>query len=103
MIKIEVNSATFDAKNGVSARTGKPYSIREQEAWAFCVGPDGKPQPHPQRIKLALGDDQAPYAPGLYQLSPASLYVDKYNQLAIRARLAPLPAAAAASPVRAAA
>lgn len=102
MIKIEVNSATFDAKNGVSARTGKAYSIREQEAWAFCTGPDGKPQPHPQRIKLALGDVQAPYQPGLYQLALASLYVDKYNQLAIRARLAPLPAAAA-TPVRAAA
>lgn len=93
MIKIEVNSASFDMKSGTSARTGKAYSIREQEAWAFLCDRDGKPQPHPQRIKLTLADEQAPYNPGLYQLDPSSIFVGDFSQLNIRARLRPLAAA----------
>ena len=95
MVKVEVVTSVFDMKSGTSARTGKPYSIREQEAWAYLVGADGKPHPHPQKIKITLGDDQQPYQPGNYILSPASLYVDKYGQLSIRASLSPSIAAAA--------
>lgn len=90
MIKIEVNTSAFDAKQGISARTGKPYSIREQEAWAFLSDRDGKLQPHPQRIRITLGDGDAPYTPGLYQLDPSSVYVGDFSQLNIRARLRPL-------------
>lgn len=87
MIKVQVESATFEVKSGIAAKTGKPYNIREQEAWAFCYGRDGTPYPHPQKIKLTLGDDQAPYPVGAYTLDPASLYVDKFSQLAVRAAL----------------
>lgn len=97
MIKIEISSASFDAKNGVSARTGKAYSIREQEGWAFLTDRDGKPQPHPQRIKLTLADDQPPYNPGVYQLDPSSIFVGDFAQLNIRARLRPLQAAVKAA------
>jgi len=90
MIKIEVSSAAFDQKAGVSARTGKPYSIREQEAWAFLTDRDGKAQPHPSRIRISLRDDEQAYAPGMYQLDPSSVYVGDFNQLNIRARLRPL-------------
>jgi len=98
MLKIQVETLVVDSKNGTSAKTGKPYSIREQEAWAFTYDRDGKPHPHPQRIRLTLDDEQPqPYPIGAYQLDPASLYVDRFGQIAIRARLRPMVQAATKS------
>lgn len=87
MLKIQVETMVVAAKNGTSAKTGKPYSIREQEAWMFGYDREGKPHPHPQRIRLTLDDDQKPYEIGEYILDPSSIYVDRFNQIAIRARL----------------
>lgn len=97
MLKVQVETTVFDLKQGTSAKTGKPYSIREQEAWMFGYGRDGKPQPHPQKIKLTLDDDQQPYEVGTYQIDPASLYVDRFGQVAIRVRLRAVAAAAKAA------
>lgn len=98
MIKVEVATTMVDSKNGTSAKTGKSYSIREQEAWAYFHARDGKPNPHPTKIKLTLDDDQQPYALGNYVLDPASLYADRFGQVAIRARLRSVAAAAPAQP-----
>lgn len=98
MLKIQVETMMVDAKNGTSAKTGKPYSIREQEAWMFGFDREGKPHPHPQRIRLTLDDDQQPYPVGTYQLDPASIYVDRFNQIAIRARLRSVAQVAPAQP-----
>lgn len=98
MLKIQVETMIVDAKNGTSAKTGKPYSIREQEAWMFGFDREGKPHPHPQRIRLTLDDDQQPYPVGTYQLDPASIYVDRFNQIAIRARLRSVAQVAPAQP-----
>lgn len=87
MFKVQVETTVFDLKQGTSAKTGKPYSIREQEAWMYGFGRDGKQHPHPQKIKLTLDDDQQPYPVGTYQIDPASLYVDRFGQVAIRVRL----------------
>lgn len=97
MFKVQVETTVFDLKQGTSAKTGKPYSIREQEAWMFGYGRDGKPQPHPQKIKLTLDDDQQPYEVGTYQIDPASLYVDRFGQVAIRVRLRAIAQAAKAA------
>jgi len=97
MLKVQVETTVFDLKQGTSAKTGKPYSIREQEAWMFGYGRDGKPQPHPQKIKLTLDDDQQPYEVGTYQIDPASLYVDRFGQVAIRVRLRQIAQAAKAA------
>lgn len=97
MLKVQVETAVFDLKQGTSAKTGKPYSIREQEAWLFGYGRDGKPQPHPQKIKLTLDDDQQPYEIGMYQIDPSSLYVDRFGQVAIRVRLRAIAQAAKAA------
>lgn len=97
MLKVQVETTAFDLKQGTSAKTGKPYSIREQEAWMFGYGRDGKPQPHPQKIKLTLDDDQQPYEIGTYQIDPASLYVDRFGQVAIRVRLRAIAQAAKAA------
>lgn len=94
MLKIQIETERFETKAGISAKTGKPYSIREQEACAFTYDRDGKPHPHPQRIRLTLDDDQLPYKIGTYQLCPSSLYVDRFGQIGIRARLRPMAAAA---------
>lgn len=90
MLNIQVETTIVDTKTGTSAKTGKPYCIREQEAWMYGYDRDGKPHPHPQRIRLTLDDDQVPYAVGKYTLCPSSIYVDRFNQIAIRARLRPV-------------
>jgi len=94
MLKIEVKSPEVTQKSGVSAKSGKPYNIREQEAYAHVFGRDGKLQLYPVRISLTLADDAAPYAPGVYQLDPSCIYVDRFGGLAIaRPRLIPLASA----------
>ena len=90
MIKVQVETTVVDLKTGTSAKTGKPYAIREQEAWGFFIGRDGKPNLHPQRIKVTLDDGANPYEIGMYQLCPNSLYADKWGQVSVRARLVPL-------------
>jgi len=94
MLKITVETLVIDEKRGTSAKTGKPYSIREQEAWCLFHSRDGKVNPHPTRIKITLDDQQAPYALGSYVLDPASLYPDKFGQISVRARLSPVLASA---------
>jgi len=92
MIKIEVNSPLVDTKQGTSSKTGKQYSIREQEAWGYFFDMQGQPHPHPMRVRLTLDDTQQPYAPGVYTLAPESFYVDRFGQISIRARLKPADA-----------
>lgn len=72
MIKIEVQSSEVHVKQGTSGKTGKPYSIREQEAWGWFADQQGKPHPHPMRVRLTLDNEQAPYTPGVYLLQPAT-------------------------------
>ena len=90
MLKIEIQSAEVNVKAGTSARTGKPYSIREQQGYAHTVDRSGKPNPYPARCSFTLGDDQPPYAPGLYQLAPESIYINRFGQLEISPVLKPL-------------
>lgn len=93
MLKVTVETTVVDVKTGISAKTGKPYSIRDQEAWILAYGKDGKPYPHPQKFKVTLDDDQPePYPLGQYIIDPASIYIDRFGQLAIRARLRAQPA-----------
>lgn len=94
MIKIEINSAEVRVKAGTSARTGQPYSIREQDGWAHTCDRQGKPNQYPVRCTITLGDQQAPYAPGAYMLAPESLYTNRFNQLEIAPVLKPINAAA---------
>lgn len=98
MLKIQIETTLVDTKAGTSAKTGKPYCIREQEGWMFGFDRDGKPHPHPQRIRLTLDDDQKPYEVGTYQLDSSSIYVDRFNQIAIRARLRAVAQVAPAQP-----
>lgn len=82
MIVVEIRSDEIRSKSGVSARTNKQYSIREQDGFIHLPG-----QPYPQKCKLALDDGAAPYQPGIYELDPESYFVGRFDQVMIRLRL----------------
>lgn len=91
MWKVEIESPKVDVKNGTSAKSGKPYSIREQVGWIYAFDNEGKPFKHAQQTRLTLPDDQpAPYPVGVYVVHPASIYIDRWGQASIKARLMPL-------------
>jgi len=96
-IKIEVSNETVEVRSGVSAKTGKPYSMREQEAYAHTVSRDGSAQKYPQRIKITLGDQQPAYPVGIYTVAAESFFVDRFDSLSLGLVLRPLPVAAAQS------
>ena len=81
MIRIEIKSTDLRQKSGTSGR-GKAYSFKEQSAWAHL--PD---KPYPVEIVLTRNDNEPPFAVGLYDLAPASFYVDGFGSLAIKPRL----------------
>lgn len=90
MIRIEIESAEVKTKSGIAAKSGKPYSIREQQGWAYTMGRDGKALRHPVKCSLTLRDDQNAYPPGNYTLSPASIYTNKFDQFEVSPVLEPI-------------
>jgi hypothetical protein len=91
MLVIEIESTDLNVKSGTSARTGKPYQIREQTAYVHIP-----PNKYPQPVKITLDDDAQAYAPGKYQLADSSFFVGRFDDLQMRPRLVPVVAAAAA-------
>lgn len=81
MIRIEVEKTNVKEKSGV--KNGKPWTIREQEAWAHILGDDGKPGRYPVKMKMQLEKEQEPFAPGLYILEPRSVMVGDFDQLTV--------------------
>ena len=75
---IEIQSTELFVKSGNAKSTGKPYSIRKQDAWAHIEG-----QPYPVRIGFNLEENAAPFQPGMYVLDERSFYVDKFGNLSI--------------------
>ena len=94
MIRIEVKSTAVETRNGTSAKTGNPWTIRTQEAYAYTFDSTGKQRPYPERISLQLEDNQLPYAVGNFDLSLASIYVGDFGRLMMGRPLL-VPAAAA--------
>lgn len=88
MLIIEIESTELKIKTGTSARTGKPYQIREQTAYVHIP-----PNKYPQPIKVTLEDDAHPYAPGQYMLDDSSFYVGRFDDLQMRPRLIRAPSA----------
>lgn len=91
MWKAEVESDAIEVKQGVSARTNKPYKMREQCCWVYLYDEKARPNKHPQKVKVTLSDDRLePYPVGTYYVHPGSVYLDKWGQLSIRAELMPV-------------
>jgi len=100
MIKVEITSPAVEEKRGVSARTGKPYFIREQEGWFHTCDKDGKPRAHPERGSVVIEGDQRPYPPGVYSICPSSLFMGRFGSLDIRVTLRPVASSVAGQPVQ---
>jgi hypothetical protein len=83
MIKIEIKSTEIFPFSGISQKTGKPFSIRNQEAYAYTFDEHGNPRPYPELVKISLDDQQLPHPVGFYILKPESVFVDKFQRLAI--------------------
>lgn len=94
MIKVEITSGQVEEKRGVSARSGKPYAIREQEAWFHTCDKSGAPRAHPERGVVVIEDNDRPYPPGVYTICPSSLFMGRFGSPDIRVRLRPIAAAA---------
>jgi hypothetical protein len=79
MITVEIHESqvNFQERSGVSQRTGKPYTIREQSAYAYLGGA------YPQLFKLNLQDGQPPYSVGKYRLHLNSFEVNRYGNLSV--------------------
>ncbi|MDR2092848.1 MAG: G5P family DNA-binding protein [Azoarcus sp.] len=94
MLKLEVRTAEVSLKQGTSAKTGKPYSIKEQVAWCFFVDAHGNPEPYPSRVMLTIEDDEQPYQPGIYELSLKSFSLGKFGSIFCRPKLTPIASVA---------
>lgn len=96
MIQIDILDPTVSTKTGVAQRTGKPYTIREQEGWAHLYNAEGARDPHPTKIRITLPEEAAPYEKGRYELHASSIYAGRYGLELGRLKLVPrkeIPAA----------
>lgn len=74
-MRLTFSSTHVDTKGGNSAKTGKPWTRREQEAIA-------ETERFRMPVRITLGDQQAPYAPGVYTLDfDASVTVGQWGDL----------------------
>lgn len=66
MQTIEILSAEVRVKEGTSAKSGKAYVLREQDAALHDTS-----SKYPRECKWPLGRDAKPYAPGKYIVANA--------------------------------
>lgn len=90
-IRIQIESTEVETKSGISARNSKPYSIREQVAWAYFFDRSGRPNPHPTKVRLTLDDKtgQGPYPVGMYELADSSFFADRFGGIEVGPILKP--------------
>lgn len=87
MFRVEVKprQVAFSERSGVSSKTGRDYTMREQ----FCyvdLGGD-----YPVEIKINLEDGQPAYTAGEYTIAPSSFKVGQYGSLMVdRIKLFPV-------------
>lgn len=110
MLRIEIKSAsTGEQQISPNASKGQIFTaFTKISQTAFVHGlvdQNGAPEPYPVRVSLDLGTKErgfrAAYAPGTYEVAPASYFVGKYDDLQL-GRLS-LSLVAAVAPVRQAA
>lgn len=91
MLKVTVSSDNLREMKGTSKTTQKPYHLVFQTVWIHTVDKDGNPNPFPEKTEIILdrAEDGAAvyYRPGVYQLAPSSLYIDRQGNLAVAPRL----------------
>lgn len=95
MIKVTVFNMPVRRLAGVGKTSGKAYDMSIQTIYLHTVDADGHLMPVPEKSEIVLDKDQAPFPPGDYTLSPASLYVDRQGRLAVAPKLVPIKKLAA--------
>ena len=91
MIRIEIKTGTATKRQGTSAKTGKPWEIVEQQAWAFLVDASGNSAPYPSEIVIQLENGQPPFPAGNYTLADSVYYVGDFKRLMLgRVKLVPV-------------
>ena len=100
MIRISVTSTEVRNQSGIAKTSGKQYSLNFQTVWFHLCDRHGVADPYPTKVEIILEKDASGAAlfnaPGDYQLSPSSIYVDQNGKLAISARLIALHRASVA-------
>jgi len=89
MIRVTVAQTTVRELKGTSAKNGRDYHLRFQNAYAHTQDRDGNLPPFPEKFEISLDRDQLPYAVGEYTLHPSAVYVDRDGRLAVSPRLTP--------------
>lgn len=98
MIRIEIKAGTANKRSGTSVKSGKPWEIVEQEAWAFLFDQSGNPAPYPSKIVIQLENGQPPYPAGNYTLADQCFYVGDFGRLTVgRVKLVPVTVKQAAA------
>jgi len=97
MIRILIHSADVREQKGVSKTTQKPYHLRIQTGYVWCVDSQSNPPPFPEKFEILLDAEQSPWPAGEYQLHPSSIYMSRDGKLSLSPRLAPVKAKSAAS------
>lgn len=87
--RIIIESAAVHQKEGVSARTGKPYTIREQDGW-LDTGDS-----YPAKVSITLGDNQQPFPAGEYFITNP-LQPGRFGRLEVPRDLGLVPVPASA-------
>lgn len=94
MIKITVASAELQHLHGNAKATGRPYSMFKQVVYFHTLDKNGQPLPYPEKGEVMVDKDNLgqgiPYQPGIYQLHPSSLYLDRNGGLVVAPKLSPL-------------
>lgn len=94
MIKFTVISQTTRENKGIGTKSGKPYHMFFQTAYAHTYDKSGELNPFPEKVELICEVDASTnmpktYAPGKYQMHPASLFMGQYG-LEVAPKLVPL-------------
>lgn len=85
-MKIEIVSSEIREQAGTSQKTGKPYHIRKQQAFAHLEG-----QKYPVSFVLNVPNDRQPYTSGFYSIDETSFYVDRFGGLGLSQELRLVP------------
>lgn len=97
MIRVTVASVDLQHLHGTSKVSGKPYSMFKQVVYYHTLDKIGGPLPYPEKGEVMVDKDNVgqgiPYAIGIYQLHPSSLYLDRNGALTIAPKLVPLKSA----------
>lgn len=91
MIKFTVPALPIRNMKGIGKTSGKPYDMNFQTVYAHTSDQSGQPLPFPEKTEIILPTDKPNgYPPGMYTLSPDSLYVGRNGNLEVAPKLVAL-------------